>query len=37
MARMTMTKIRNGGCRAKRSSGAVGSAIARARARRRRK
>ena len=37
MPKMTMTKVRNGGCRAKRSSGVIGSAIARARARRRRK
>lgn len=35
MAKMTMTKVRNGSCRAKKSSGVQGSAIARQRARRR--
>ena len=37
MAGMKMTKVRNGSCRVKRSSGAVGSSIARTNARRRRK
>jgi hypothetical protein len=29
---LKMTKVKNGGCRVKRSSGCIGSAIARARA-----
>jgi len=33
-ASMKMTKVRNGSCRAKRSSGTVGSAIARLRSKR---
>ena len=37
MAKMCYTKVKNGGCRVKKSSGIVGSAIAKTRARRKAK